>query len=443
MIMKKILLLLFAFFIGFNPVFAISGSSSNSISFHESVNLDAFGRLRVSNPKTIFDAKNIYDDPDIEAWEENQPLFFDNQETDGSGTSTNYVVNEAAQYIRVTSGNAGTRTRQTKQYFNYQPGKSRLTLMSFVMGTQHSGIDRREGAFNSDNGIFLEDDGTNYKFVLRSNVTGTPVERAVNQDDWIDPMDGSGPSRIDLDFTKAQLMWIDIEYLGVGDVRLGFVCNGQFHLAYVFENTNRFSTVYMSTPNLPLTSQITNDGTGPEATLVQICSTVISEGDEHPVGATRWATSGGTEATATTENVIIPIIGIRLKDAYIGETVDIINTSVQVQTTSDKVEYFLLLNPTVTGTFTYADESNSAVQIARWSDVAVVTGGTPIGAPGYAEAGGFLNGSAGSAAALQDNALKLGALIDGTMDEIVLCARPIADSSAVELEGQLVWKEYN
>lgn len=49
---------------------------------------DAFGRLRVSNPETLFDSKNIFNDPDLAETIENQPLFYDNQETDGSGTST-------------------------------------------------------------------------------------------------------------------------------------------------------------------------------------------------------------------------------------------------------------------------------------------------------------------------------------------------------------------
>ena len=39
---------------------------------------DAFGRLRVSEPTTLFDSKQIFDA---------QPLLWDDQETSGSGTT--------------------------------------------------------------------------------------------------------------------------------------------------------------------------------------------------------------------------------------------------------------------------------------------------------------------------------------------------------------------
>lgn len=41
-------------------------------------NLDSFWRFRVSNPYTLFDSKNIFNDTDIADTEENLPLFYDN-----------------------------------------------------------------------------------------------------------------------------------------------------------------------------------------------------------------------------------------------------------------------------------------------------------------------------------------------------------------------------
>ena len=78
---------------------------------------DAFGRLRTSEPYTIFDSKQIFD---------NQPLFWDDQEESGSGTTSVHDADAARTRIGVANTTAGKRTRQTFMRFNYQPGKSQL-----------------------------------------------------------------------------------------------------------------------------------------------------------------------------------------------------------------------------------------------------------------------------------------------------------------------------
>jgi hypothetical protein len=52
-------------------------------------------------------------------------------------------------------------------------------------------------------------------------------ETVVPQTNWnIDKLDGTGISGITLDISKAQILWMDIEWLGLGTVRIGFVING-------------------------------------------------------------------------------------------------------------------------------------------------------------------------------------------------------------------------
>ena len=404
--------------------------------------IDAFGRIRVSNPVTIFDSKNIFDDSDIANTAENQPNFYDNQEISGSGTSTSYAPNESAQYLTVSNATAGTRVRQTRQRFNYQPGKSLMVIMSFIPGAHVSGVTKREGYFDANNGLFFEDNGTNYRLVRRTYVSGSPVDNAVNQSSWnIDPMDGTGPSGVTLDFEKTQLLFIDIEWLGVGRVRMGWVIDGLIYYAHEFLNTNVLDTVYMQTPNLPLRSEISNDGTGVTANLIQICSTVISEGGQNDLGIVRSESTAGTHADVATENVIVPLIGIKLKSNYIGKSIDLVSAFTQIHTASDRLELFFLLNPTVTGTFTYADVEKSAVQIAKWSTESTATGGLRVGPAGYVESGGNQAGAAGSGQANLSGLFRLGSLIDGTVDEIVLCCRAIGGSTDVDVEAALVWRE--
>jgi hypothetical protein len=402
---------------------------------------DSFGRLRVSNPETLFDSKNIFDDDGLAANVENQPLFYDNQETSGGGTSTAYNANQSSQSLTVGATTAGTRVRQTKQRFNYQPGKSMLVFMTFTFPSQTSGITVREGLFDENNGIYLEDDGSVYKIVRRTFTSGSAVSNSVSQSSWnLDKMDGTGNSGITLDFTKTTILVIDYEWLGVGRVRVGFNVDGVTYYAHQFLNANNLSVVYMQTPNLPLRSEITNDGTAASKTLTQICSTVISEGGQNKLGTLRYKSTGGTHVDAAAENTIYAIVGIRLKSEYIGETVELEKMAMQLHTANHRVEWIVKFNPTVAGTFTYADETNSAVQTATGTATSTVTGGTDMDG-GYVESGGVQAGRVGSTTSTLQNALKLGSLIDGTVDTIVLCARPIAGSTDVDIEGSLIWRE--
>ena len=89
----------------------ISVKGGQSIKSADSPSIDGFGRWRVSNPQTLFDSKNIFDDDGLASSVENQPLFYDNSETSGSGTSTSYRADEASQRLTVGNTTAGTRDR--------------------------------------------------------------------------------------------------------------------------------------------------------------------------------------------------------------------------------------------------------------------------------------------------------------------------------------------
>lgn len=416
-------------------------NGNTSITSADSPSVDAFGRWRVSAPETLFDSKNIFDDPDIANTAEQQPLFYDNVELSGGGTATAYNPNQASQTLSVSATTAGTRVRQTKMRFNYQPGKSQLVLMTFNMNGKVAGITKREGIFDANNGLFLELLGTTVSLVRRTNVTGTPENNKVAQADWnIDTLDGNGASGITLDFTKTQILYIDYEWLGVGRVRMGFVIDGLIYYAHEFLNANVLDVVYMSTPNLPLRSEIINDGTGIASTITQICSTVISEGGSQDLGLLQHHSTSGTHVDMATENTIYAVVGIKLKSAYIGAGIKILNTALQIHTANHKVEWILKLNPTVEGTFTYANKANSAVQVATGTATSTVTGGTDI-TGGFLESGGVPSGGAGSKREGIDNAIRIGSTISGTTDQIVLCARPIAGSSNVDIEGSMTWRE--
>jgi len=344
--------------------------------------------------------------------------------------------------MSVSATTAGTRVRQTFMRFNYQPGKSQLIMITGVLGAGGTGLTQCLGYFDEDNGLFFCCDEGVLNVVRRTSVTGSPVDTSVAQSAWnLDKMDGTGASGITLDFTKTQIFIIDFEWLGVGRVRMGLVHNG--HIIYCHEslNSNNLDEVYMSTPNLPLRYEISNDGTGAADSLKQICGTVISEGGSQELGILRYKSTAGTHIDADTENIVYAIMGIRLKSTHLDAAVKIKRLAVQIQTGSENGEWTLLFNPTVASTFTYSDETSSAVQIATGATANTVTGGTAMDG-GFAQSstGG---GGSGGATEVVENAILLGSKIDGTPDEFVLCWRPIGATAAHDIEGSMHWREFS
>jgi hypothetical protein len=293
--------------------------------------------------------------------------------------------------------------------------------------------------YDDNNGLFFDDNGTNYGVVVRSYVTGSAVDTRIAQSAWnVDPMNGTGPSGVTLDFTKTQILVIDFEWLGVGRVRFGWNVDGVTYICHQFLNANNLADVYMSTPNLPLRAEIINSGAGAASSLSAICSSVISEGGIDDIGMVRSAGTNGTHLDANAENTVYAVLGIRLKSAYIGTTIKLIDFSLLEATGSKEIEWLLLLNPTVADTFAYTDESRSAIQIARGATANTVTDGFCLGSGLFSS--GSVNVSGGTSKDLS-NAILLGSTIAGVVDTIVLCVRPIAGATNTDIEGTITWRE--
>lgn len=282
-----------------NPIYV---EGVNNASFFAPTQSDAFGRLRVSNPLTLFDTQNRYYD---------QGQFV--TKTTGTASST-YNANSTT-FLLSASGAGASITRETTKSFIYQPGKSLFVLNTFAMNTPTSGITQRVGYYNDNNGIFFEVSGTTLNMVIRSYSSGSIVEDRIPQSSWNgDPLNGTGLSGITLNPALTQIFWTDVEWLGVGSVRVGFVINGQYIVCHTFNHANIAgnTTTYMGTAILPVRYELSTTGTA--ATMRQICSTVISEG-----GYTLSGLPGGIGHTLGSPIVLPnddsfkPLISIRLK----------------------------------------------------------------------------------------------------------------------------------
>ena len=268
--------------------------------------VDAFGILRISEPFTLFDSSHRYADNGL--W---------NSSITGDASST-FRENQGLVDLTVGDNANDEIIRETTKVFSYQPGKSLLTLNTFVMNAPKTGLRQRVGYYGAKNGIYFEQDGTTINFVERDFVTGSLNETRKSQSEWNgDKLDGTGLSKKTLDLTKAQILYIDMEWLGLGSVRCGFVIDGQFIIAHTFHHANLISSTYITTASLPIRYEIKQQselGDSTTATLKQVCSTVISEGGYELRGKQQAiGTLVNAPKDLTSANTFYPVVAIRLK----------------------------------------------------------------------------------------------------------------------------------
>jgi len=378
-------------------------------------NTDAFGRLRVSEPYTLFDSQNRY--------------AADNQfdvATTGTGTTT-FLSNEAALKMEVTGAGVGSVTRQTYRSFPYQPGKGLLVLATFVMDSSTSAnLTQQVGYFNNSNGVFFKKNGSTLSFVMRTSTSGSVSDsRFANQADWNgDKLNGTGASGLTLDLTKPQILWMDFEWLGVGSVRCGFIINGQYIVCHTFNTANVYgSSVYMTTATLPVRYEIVSATAAVAASMKSICCSVVSEGGfeqtsiDHVARRTTIFTNIDTTAT------FFPIVSIRLASGRTGAVV-LPNRVQFLPLTSQNYEVVLLKNPTLTG-------ATWAATVPSDTNVEYDVAATAISSIGTIVQTDYVtsSGSAGVSETSLPNGynfdLQLGATIAGVSDIYTLAVRTV------------------
>lgn len=338
-----------------------NNSSTNIQNNNISTSLyDAFGRLKVSNTFTLFDSFNRY--------------TISGKFSTYMDVSSNISLNSDSS-LSLTCGAYSTSMviRESKNVYTYQPGKSLLILCSFTMNELLSNLIQRVGYFGPSDGIFLEASGTTINFVKR--VQG--IDTKISQTYWNGSrLIGESPDFITLDLSKSQIFWIDIEWLGVGSVRCGFVINGKYYLCHTFLHANQITGTYMTTACLPIRYEIRNTADVSGGTLKQICSSVQSEGGYEGTSIIRHQGTDNFLITLTYNNVFYPIVSIKLKSTRLDSIVIPAQLSISNTITNSLLEYKVLLNATLTGAnfINYDSSSNVMYDVSATS----FTGGTII-----------------------------------------------------------------
>lgn len=386
---------------------------NNQITFKDNANLDAFGRLRVSNITTLLDVTHKYD---------KSPKIMDEEVSAGS-TST--YISSGSCVEMVVGGVNGYVVRQSKTKATYQPGKSQIFEASFSNFNLQSGVTKRVGYFTSTtastfntnfDGFFLESDGTTSVISFQIWRGGTNIYSA-NTSSW--NTDEINPSSIDWSLTN--LMFVDFQWLGVGRVRFGMVLNGITYIFSEYTAANNLGTVYMESPNKPIRYEVRT--TGSTGTFREICSQVSSEGAINRI-TNRFVVSSTGTTSMVTAGTKYAYIGIKPNIGYedisiLAKQISIINTS------NDNYLLTLEINPTISGAYSFTTNNDTSIlqSLGDGSQTVTTSGVILIGFIGEAGA------QALSSITIEDNGINPGLNIDGTQDELWVCITPLTSNA--------------
>lgn len=268
----------------------------NDVAFRDSANLDAFSRLRVSQPTAVFDAQLTYD---------LQPTIFE-QITNGTGATIAHNTTERAALMTFSATPTGGKSiMQTFEHFRYQPLKSQLVAVTFNFVEAMANVLKFAGYSDGVNGIEFQNTGTTNQFKIYSGTSNG--NQTVVQNDWnIDKLDGTGTSGITLDITKTQIAIIDFQALYVGRVRVGFDIGGSIIYVHEFNHSNIITQPYIQTANLPIRCGMTSTNTV-STTMFYYCSAVASEGGQELTASYDFVKSNNVTAGSGTDTHLMSI----------------------------------------------------------------------------------------------------------------------------------------
>jgi hypothetical protein len=334
---------------------------------------DAFGRLRVSSPKNLFDSQLTYD---------LQPLLWEQMTNSANVSITHDSTNRCALMTFTSATNGAQAYMQTYEHFRYTAGKSQLAVITFNMNGGVADTTKFAGYSDGTNGIEFQFSGTNAQLVLLS--ASTHGNTTVAQADWsVDKLNGSGASGLTLSGTNTQILWIDLQALYVGRVRAGFNIGGKYILAHEFKHANVATHPYIQTANLPLRCGMTCTGGTVSTTMNYICSTVISEGGEVDSEGLQFSYDGTVTAASGSRTHLLSLQPKTTFNSIANRSKFILEGLELAVTGNNPVQWELCIGDVLTGTTSFNDVNTT------YSAIQYNTAGTTSGSPAIVVASGY------------------------------------------------------
>ncbi len=346
---------------------------NNEVQFADSANLDAFSRLRISEPYNLFTSSLVNSSGDTS---------FENYISGGSIT-----YNSEKSELQFTVTNLGDRVLSEQHGYNfYQPGKSQLVFLTGVFGTPTADVIKRMGYYNDEDGLFFQSSGATFGVTLRTSTSGSVVETFIPQSDWnLDTLTSGStlnPSGKHLDITKTNIFIIQFQWLGVGRVIFALDIDGTIQPVHEILNANNKTEVYMSTGSLPIRYELISEG-GSDSTFKKICSTVISEGGQEDFGYLHSVSNQLTTRTFSTRQSVVSVrLSTLLNDKINRIKVEPVTLDLFTTTNSVNAYWELILQrgylgeSNLGGSPTWTQLENSGIEYS--TNGTTTTGGTVI-----------------------------------------------------------------
>lgn len=193
-----------------------------------------------------------------------------------------------------------TATHTSNVYHPSLPGYGTLYIIGNKIGDAgQAGVVRNWGCFDATEGFMFRLNGTELQVVHRrtfavdlypnDDVNGKS-EGVIPQSSWNkDRLDGTGPSGMSIDVTKANTYWIDYQNLGGGAIRWGIFYNGERLVCHEMDMGNGgpagiWSSNSLRNPNRPIcwSMKRTDSGQGDSLSRYQypLGATVLLEGGD-------------------------------------------------------------------------------------------------------------------------------------------------------------------
>ena len=346
---------------------------------------DAFGQLKVSQERFV----GLYN---YEYGINSELLSIETSSLSlGETVTTSSIVSGLALWngisLNCAAASGSVARVQSHLYHPYDAGVSQKWLGSITVGdTGASGVVRRWGYFDDEDGLFFELSGSVVSVVIRSSVAGGgPVETKIPQTAWnVDRADGtSGELNIsgaDLDVSKGFVYFIDYQWLGVGRVRYGIVWNGGRVVVHQETHASTLLYPYMRTGNLPArVEQVNYALAGGPVTIRSYSMAVISAANHDPAVAKRQGQSTDLTVNVNWTGSFRPLFSVRSKNYFHGREnrAIAIPLDLQVYSQNAPIVIQILQWPTLTGdTWTVPTYLNNSLEGDYTATTA--SGGNPV-----------------------------------------------------------------
>ena len=367
---------------------------NSEVTLKDSPLFDAFSRVRISNPLTLFSSQFTYN---------LNPLLFKTY-TAGTGAAVTHDTTNRCVNLSFTSSTNSSESRiQTYEHFQYQPGKSQLFFISFNFNIttyisnvkKYVGLTTGSSAISTSNEteiLFVNSSGSTFFSIVSPTGTSTATQTQWN----IDKLDGSGPSGITLDLSKIQILVIDFQALYSGRVRVGFDLNGKITYCHEFNHANIKTSPYLQTAAFSITAGMTvfnNSGT-PTTNMNLICAAVVSEGGTEDANLFAYSFVASNASGVSVPNSSTHLISIRPKTTFntFKNRAKLTYVDLEIFNEGSKaIKWELVVGQTISsGTWADVDSTYSSTQYLDANTGSPTLSGTPIVIDS-----GWINGTAG------------------------------------------------